>query len=167
MNLKAILEALLFVTDKPLHLEKLKKLLSQWSLKEIKQALAELKNSYQSPDRGIELVEVAGGYRLQTKPDFRSYILTLKQTSPFRLSRSAFETLSIIAYRQPITRREIETIKGVDVSGTLKMLLRLNLIKIAGRKKGSTALIYATTSHFLEVFGLKNLSELPQLTDFS
>jgi len=77
------------------------------------------------------------------------------------------ETLAIIAYRQPITRREIEAIKGVDVSGTLKMLLRLNLIKIAGRKKGSTALIYATTSHFLEVFGLKKLSELPQLTDFS
>jgi segregation and condensation protein B len=167
MNLKAVLEALLFVTDRPLHLEKLKKLLPQWGFKEIKQALDELKTGYQSPDRGVELVEVARGYRLQTKPDFRSYVLILKQNPPFRLSRAVLETLAIIAYRQPITRREIEAIKGVDVSWTLKTSLRLNLIKPAGRKEGSTALLYVTTPYFLEVFGLKDLSGLPQLKDFS
>lgn len=167
MNLKAILEALLFVSEHPLSLQKMKKVLQDYSGKEIKQALTELQSVYKSPEHGIELVEVAGGYRLQTKPEFRAYILALKQGPPFRLSRAALETLAIIAYRQPITRREIETIKGVDVSTTLKTLLKLNLIKPAGRKEGSTALLYTTTPHFLEVFGLKSLAELPQITDLA
>ncbi|HDD43370.1 MAG TPA: SMC-Scp complex subunit ScpB [Candidatus Desulfofervidus auxilii] len=167
MNLKAILEALLFVADTPLTLGKFKKILKEYSVKDIKQALKALQADYQSPEHGIELVEVAGGFRLQTKAEFRSYIISLKQKSPFRLSRSALETLAIIAYRQPITRKEIEAIKGVDVSMSLKTLLKLNLIKTAGRKQGSTALLYVTTAYFLEVFGLKDLSELPKLTDLS
>jgi len=167
MNLKAILEALLFVSERPLSLKKIKKVLQNHSSKEIKQALMELKRIYESPVHGIELIEIAGGYRFQTKPELKSYILALKQGPPFRLSRAALETLAIIAYRQPITRREIETIKGVDVSTTLKTLLKLNLIKPAGRKEGSTALLYATTPFFLEVFGLKSLAELPQIADLA
>jgi len=166
-DLKAAIEALLFVADRPLNIKKIKKILKKWSIKDIQRTIEILRQDYQSPERGIELVEVAGGFRLQTKANFRSYILSLKQKPPFRLSRSALETLAIIAYRQPIARKEIESIKGVDVSMSLKTLLKLKLIKPAGRKKGSSAFLYVTTPYFLEVFGLKDLSELPPLTDFS
>jgi len=165
MNLEAILEALLFVSTEPLKIDRLKKVLSDHSSQEIKQALHQLKQRYATSQHGIELVEVAGGYRLQTKSEMRTYIQALKQKPPFRLSRAALETLAIIAYRQPITKKEIENIKGVDVSSSLKTLLKLKLIKPAGRKESSRALLYKTTPYFLEVFGLKSLADLPQIEE--
>ena len=165
MKLEAILEALLFVSSEPLKIDRLKKVLSDCSTQEIKQALHQLQQRYATSQHGIELVEVAGGYRLQTKPEMRTYIQALKQGPPFRLSRATLETLAIIAYRQPITKKEIEAIKGVDVSSSLKTLLKLNLIKPTGRKEGSRALLYKTTPYFLEVFGLKSLADLPQIEE--
>ncbi len=165
MNLEAILEALLFVSSEPLKIERLKKVLPDRSTQEIRQTIKRLQQRYASSQHGIELVEVAGGYRLQTKPEMRAYIQALKQGPTFRLSRAALETLAIIAYWQPITKKEIESIKGVDVSSSLRTLLRLNLVKTAGRREGSRALLYKTTPYFLEVFGLKSLTDLPQIEE--
>ncbi len=165
MNLEAILEALLFVSSEPLKINRLKRLFPESSLKEIRLALNNLKQRYAKECHGIELVEVAGGFRFQTKAQMRSYVISLKQRPPLRLARATLETLAIIAYKQPITKREIEQIKGVDVSSSLKTLLKLRLIKPSGRKEGSRAMLYKTTYYFLEVFGLKSLEDLPNIND--
>jgi segregation and condensation protein B len=126
-----------------------------------------LKEEYDSQARGFQIVEVAGGFQIATRPQFAPYILKLnrhKRKNP--LSIPALETLAIIAYKQPITRAEIEAIRGVDSSGVLHNLLELGLIKIAGRKEvvGHPPL-YGTTEEFLKVFGLRQLADLPSIRE--
>ncbi len=164
-TLKAIIEALLFVSDKPIDLDKFKEVIGEEKSK-IRDALYEMIEEYQSSTKGIEIVEVAGGYQMRTKSDFSEYIKNFLQMKPARLSRPAMETLAIIAYRQPITRSEIEYIRGVDSGGILRALLERKLIRIVGKKDvPGRPLLYGTTREFLELFGLSNIKDLPTLKD--
>ncbi len=161
-NLKYIIESLLFVAEEPLTINNMKKVLSDVENKDIREALAELSKEYETRKGGFYLNEVAGGYQLRTRPDYREWITKLIQPSPLRLSKPALETLAIIAYRQPIIRAEIEHIRGVDSGGIVRMLMERKLIKVLGRKDvPGRPLIYTTTKHFLEVFNLKDLKDLP------
>ncbi len=164
-DLKKVIEAVLFAAGRVVTLKDLKALFPENDPEDIKEALRQLKKDYEK--RGVVLKEVAGGFRLETLPEFAPYIQRIKQGAPPRLSRAALETLAVIAYKQPLTKAEIEVLRGVDSSGALKTLLEKGLIKIAGRKDvPGRPLLYATTSRFLEVFGLKDLSELPPLKEF-
>ncbi|RPI54146.1 MAG: SMC-Scp complex subunit ScpB [Deltaproteobacteria bacterium] len=165
-SLKSILEAMLLVADRPIGLKKFTQLLSEYDRSAIITTLKILQREYDDEKRGFELKEVAGGFRLQTRRNLRSWVFRLKKSSPVRLSRAALETLAIVAYRQPATRAEIESIRGVDASGTLRFLLDRKIIKIAGRKDlPGRPLLYGTTRQFLEVFELKDLSDLPSLAE--
>lgn len=165
-TLKQILEGLLFVAERPLSLSDLARLLTEHDRNAIQAALRILQAEYDDQQRAFALREVAGGYRLQTRERLRDWILRLRRISPQRLSRAALETLALVAYRQPVTRAEIEEVRGVDVSATLRLLLDRRLIRIAGRKGvPGRPLLYGTTRHFLEMFELKDLSALPALEE--
>ncbi len=165
--LKRILEALLFAMADPLPIQTMRKAFEDPpSPGEIEAALAELKKDYLLEGRAFELVEVANGHQLRSRPEFAPWIKKLVSLRAPRLSRSAMETLSVIAYRQPITRVEIEQIRGVDSSSVLKTLLDRRMIRILGRKDApGHPLVYGTSKQFLEVFGLKSLSHLPPVED--
>ena len=163
-ELECALEALFFAAGRVVSLKELRQVFPEVELEELKAALTRLKERYRG--RGVRLAEVAGGFRLETEPRFAPYIRRLKQGSPPKLSRAALETLAIIAYKQPVTKAEIEAIRGVDSTGALKGLLEKGLVRLAGRKDvPGRPLLYATTTKFLEVFGLKSLKDLPKLKE--
>ena len=165
-QLRAIIESLLFVSEVPLSLSKIKSILSIYTHAEITEALEEMHQKYASEEHGFFLSEVAQGYQFRSKPEHGEWIRKLKKTTPTKLSQAALETLAIIAYRQPILRAEIETIRGVDVGGVLRLLLEKKLIKILGRKNvPGRPIIYGTTQKFLEFFSLKDISSLPTLEE--
>jgi segregation and condensation protein B len=166
-RLKAILESLLFAAGEPVALAQLANALDNVPREEIREALAEMTTAYATGGRGIVLEQVAGGYQLRTPKEHAFYVRRLLSAKPPRLSRPLLETLSIIAYRQPITRPEIEQLRGVDTGGVLETLLERALVKIAGRKDApGRPIMYATTSQFLELFGLRDLQSLPDLEEF-
>jgi segregation and condensation protein B len=157
-----IIESLLFVADEPLSLDKLKSILETVESKEIKTALQSLADHYESRGGGFSLCEVAGGWQFRSRPEYNPWIKRLLQPSPQRLSKPALETLAIVAYNQPIIRADIEHIRGVDCGGVLRQLMERKLIRVLGRKEiPGRPLIYATTKLFLEIFGLKDLRDLP------
>lgn len=161
-----ILEALLFVSEAPLSLERIEELLDGCSRAEVSRLLADLQERYRDRDRGVVVTEVAGGYRLTTKPEAAPWIQRLRGSKPARLSRAALETLAIIAYKQPITKPEVEVIRGVMVDGVLKTLVERDLVRILGRKaEVGRPILYGTSRSFLEYFGFKDLSELPTLKE--
>jgi len=163
-RLKAILESLLFAAGEPVSVARIAAVLDNVAPKEIRQALAAMAASYGSGARGIVLEEVAGGYQLRTPREHALYVRKLLAAKPPRLSRPLLETLAIIAYRQPITRPEIEQLRGVDCGGVLDTLTERRLARIAGRKDApGRPMVYATTPEFLETFGLKDLEQLPDL----
>ena len=148
-SLKLIIEALLFVSDKPLSARDINSYLTDVKIDDIKSALKVLEYEYETMGRSFGLKEIADGYQLRSHSEYGSYILKMLQTSPSRLSRAAFETLAIIAYKQPILRHEIERFRGVDVGGILRTLLEKSLIRIMGRKNlPGRPLIYGTTKNF-------------------
>ncbi len=161
-DLKYILESLLFVADEPLAVEKLRTIIESADGHQIRSALQELADEYQQRGGGFWLREVAGGWQIRSRPEYHEWIKKLLQPSPQRLSRAALETLALIAYKQPIIRADIEYIRGVDCGGILRQLMERKLIRVLGRKEiAGRPLIYATTRLFLEMFDLKDLSELP------
>ena len=165
-NIKAVIEALIFASDTPLALEKICIILSGVEKQEIKEALENLLLEYNERQAGIYLQEVAGGFQFRTRPELSPWIKKLKSTKPHSLSPQAMETLAIVAYKQPIVKSEIESVRGVDVGGPLKSLLDKKLIRIVGRKDvPGKPIIYGTTKKFLEVFNLKNLMDLPNLRE--
>jgi segregation and condensation protein B len=165
-NLRTIIESLLFISEEPLSVERIKKVLETVERKEIREALNALAEDYDSRKSGILLREVAGGFQLRTHPDNAEWIKRLIQPNPVRLSKASLETLAIIAYKQPIIRSDIEHIRGVDCGGVLRMLLERKLIRVLGRKEiPGRPLIYATTKFFLELFDLKDLKDLPTLKE--
>jgi len=167
-DLKFILESFLFVSEEPLTLDKMKSALPFTDVNAIKEALQSLRDEYDQRQGSICLIEVAGGYQLRTRPEYADWIKKIIQPSAQRLSHAALETLAIIAYKQPIMRSDIEHIRGVDSGGIIRMLLDRKLIKIMGRKEiPGRPLIYATTRYFLEVFGLKDIKDLPAPKDVS
>jgi segregation and condensation protein B len=166
-RLNAILESLLFAAGEPVPMARLQAVLESVPREAIRKALGELALSYANGSHGIVLEEVAGGYQLRTAREYAYYVRKLLAAKPPRLSRPLLETLAIVAYRQPITRPEIEQLRGVDSEGVLDTLLERRLVRIAGRKEApGRPIVYATTPEFLEVFGLKDLASLPDLEEF-
>ncbi|MCD6153900.1 MAG: SMC-Scp complex subunit ScpB [Syntrophobacterales bacterium] len=165
-NLKAIVEGIVFVSESPVGLKKLKGILKDVEGKEIIKALDDLVEEYDKRNGALCLVEVAGGFQFRTKDNFSPWIRKLTDIKPVAISQAAMETLAVVAYKQPVMKAEIEKVRGVDVSGTLKGLLKRNLIRMIGRKDvPGRPIIYGTTKKFLEVFSLKDLSELPTLRE--
>lgn len=167
-EIKAILEVFLFLSEEPLEPDKLKGILDDVAHERIKDFFEELKKEYEDRNGGLQIVELARGYQILTRPELAPWVkrFNLVRLSA-RLSRAAVETLAIISYKQPITRVDVEAIRGVNVEGILKNLLERRLIKIFGRKDvPGRPLMYGTTKEFLQYFGLKDLSELPTLKEF-
>lgn len=160
---KAIVEALLFAAEEPLPASRLASILEEATPGAIDDIVAGLNADYLRGGRAFRISEVAGGYRLHTRPEFALWIRLLQRAARPRLSQAALETLSIVAYRQPVARTELEAIRGVNVDGVLKTLVERDLVRIAGRGEGlGRPLLYATTPHFLEYFGLPDLDALPR-----
>ena len=165
-SLKSIIESLIFVHDHPLSLDRLATILEEHERPEIREALEELVEDYAAAERGIVLVQVAGGYQFRSRPENADYIRRLTKTKGVKFSQSSLETLAIVAYRQPITRAEIEYLRGVDSGGVLKSLLEKKLLKILGKKDvPGKPLIYGTSREFLELFSLKDINALPTLKE--
>lgn len=166
-ELKNIIECLLFFSDKPLSIDKLAKIIEIDNYDEIEGAVEELKTEYETRNSGLQVLNIAQGYQICTRSEFSKWVGKLyKSQTAFKLSLPALETLSIIAYKQPITRGEIEKIRGVDASCVLGTLLERKLIRILGRKKvPGRPILYGTTQEFLRYFGLKDLSEIPSLEE--
>ena len=159
------LEALVFASDAPIKPKELAKL-ADAPVKNVTDALADLQQDYAT--RGIHLEEVAGGWVFRTSGQFAPYVRDLTKQRPVRLSRAQVETLAIIAYRQPITRPEIDDVRGVDSGPVLKILLERDLVRILGKRdEVGRPLIYGTTNQFLEFFGLSSLKDLPTLHEFT
>ena len=162
-DLKNIIESLLFVSDTPLTLERMKSILGFADIKDIRNALERLSEEYENRKGGFFLREAAGGYQLCTRPEYKEWIKRLSPSVQPRFSRAAMETLAIIAWKQPVIRSDIEHIRGgVDCGGVIRILLERRLIRILGRKEiPGRPLIYGTTRQFLEIFDLKDLKDLP------
>lgn len=158
----AILEALLFASPDPLTVEELGMVLGEEEKANIIHNLNCLRERYENKGSGLTIMQVAGGFRMSTRPDLHPWLSRLAKTRPARLSRPALETLAIIAYRQPITKAEIEVVRGVVVDGVLKTLMERGLIRVLGRKREvGRPLLYGTTRTFLEYFGFHDISDLP------
>lgn len=165
-RLEAILESVLFASAEPMTLRRLTEILNGPAPAEVRLALAGVAARCAARDRGVRLVEVAGGYQLRTARENAEWVRAVFRDRPRRLGRAALETVAIISYRQPITRADIEAIRGVDIDAVLSTLLQRGLIKVCGRKETvGRPLLYATTDAFLELFGLRDLSELPTLKE--
>jgi segregation and condensation protein B len=165
-RLLAIVESVLFAAGEPLNLARLADAIPGPTRAELRQALTTLGDRARQDGRGVRLVEVAGGYQLRTAPEHAQWVRRLFQQKPWRLTRATLETLAIIAYKQPITRAEIEAIRGVDVDSVLASLLSRKLVRIVGRKEVvGRPLLYGSTRQFLEVFGLRDLGSLPALSE--
>jgi segregation and condensation protein B len=162
----AVIEALLFASETPLTAERMVEILSDTEKKEIVPLLEALMREYEARRGGICLEEVAGGFQFRTRTDLAPWIRKLKAGRPAMLSPAAMETLAVVAYRQPLVKSEIDRIRGVDASGALKGLLEKKIVRIVGRKDvPGKPIIYGTTRKFLEVFNLRDLSELPTLRE--
>jgi segregation and condensation protein B len=161
-----VIEALLFASDRPVPLKKLAQIVDLPP----REVLAELDILREEKDRigALQIIEVAGGWQVVTKPQFGTYIAKLREEKRQRLSRAAFEVLAIVAYRQPATRGDIEALRGVDCAGPVQFLLEKKLIGFAGRKDApGRPWLYATTPHFLDHFGLRDVADLPSLSELA
>jgi segregation and condensation protein B len=165
VHLCGLLEALVFASDKPMKAIELARLASA-PVKQVRELMEELKGSYVR--RGIVLDEIAGGWLFRTNVEFAPFVRELTSERPVRLTRAQVETLAIVAYRQPVTRPEVDDIRGVDSGATLKLLLERDLLRILGKKdEPGRPILYGTTTQFLEFFGLKSLKDLPTLREFT
>ena len=164
-RLGSIIESLLFASDKPLGLNELKRLLGERDGAKVSAAIEELRERRR--ETGVHVISVAGGWHMRTNPENVAWVSRILAGKPPRLSRAMLETLAIVAYRQPITRPEIDEIRGVDCGPVLKTLLDRNLIRMIGKKEEvGRPLLYGTTPEFLRTFSLGDLSELPTLREF-
>jgi segregation and condensation protein B len=165
-RLARIVESVLFAAATPVSLRRLVDILDGPTNRDVQAAVARLQQYYAPGQRGIQLHEVAGGYQFRTARENAEWVRAVFRDKPTRLGRAALETLAIVAYKQPVTRAEIEAVRGVDVDGVLSTLLSRRLIKISGRKEAvGRPLLYNTTPEFLETFGLKDVKELPSLRE--
>ena len=165
-DVKSIVESLLFVADGPLTVQRLSEVIDGAGKDEIRVILQELSEELDGDRRGIRLVEVAGGYQLRTAKVNADWVKKFLGGRPARMGRATLETLAIVAYRQPITKAEIEAIRGVDVDGVITTLLERNLVRAVARKDvPGRPFLYGTTQEFLELFNLKDLSHLPTLKE--
>ena len=162
MELKRIIEAILFVSPKPVSLKTLFKRLEGCSPKDVEDAMDELKKEYNLSERALEIVQVSSGFQMRTKIDYKEWVKRFVKEKDVELTRSVLETLAAIVYRQPVTKREVDAIRGVDSSRAIKLLLNKRLIEIAGRDgEIGKAITFRTTNRFLEVYGLRSIEDLP------
>jgi segregation and condensation protein B len=165
-DIKSIIESLLFVADGPLTIQRLGEVLEGAEKEDVRSILDELQAELENSRRGVRLVEVAGGYQLRTAKVNADWVKKFLGGRPARMGRATLETLAIIAYRQPITRAEIEAIRGVDVDGVINTLLDRSLIRAVARKDvPGRPFLYGTTPEFLQLFNLKDLTHLPTLKE--
>lgn len=168
-QLKSAIEAILFIAGSPVSLDRLKAIFEDEPKDRIEAQTQALRAEYESRASGMMLAEVAGGYQLVTRPEEAGWIRKFRSVkTSSKLSRPALETLAIIAYKQPITRTEIENIRGVNIGGIVRNLMERRLVKIVGKKDvPGKPMLYGTSIEFLQYFGLKDLSSLPTLKEFS
>jgi len=172
-EISQIVEALLFASPEPLTQSQLNAIFEpdfvNPELTALENIIEDLKDQYNKNDNAFTIAQVASGYQLVSRPEYEMFIRRLlKKSGRLALSNASLETLAIVAYRQPVNRFEIESIRGVDSSGVLKTLLSKNLIKIKGRDSGpGRPLLYNTTEKYLEYFGLKNITEMPKLSELT
>jgi segregation and condensation protein B len=161
-------EAIVLSSPEPISPARIAEVLPRCNPSQVRAIVRDLNEEYVARHSAFEIWEVAGGYQLRTRPDLASFVAQMHEQRPARLSRAALETLAIVAYRQPVTRAEIEHVRGVDVGPILRGLIERKLVRIAGhRDVPGRPILYATTRRFLEVFGLPSLRELPTLRELS
>lgn len=165
---KRIVENLLFITDRPLSAAKLSQVAQINNIQLTKDIVNALAQEYAQSGRAIQIVELGGGFQMSTKPEYGRWVRALfNEKSSDKLSPAALETLAIIAYKQPVTRAEIEAIRGVDIVGPLEKIMERGLVRVVGRKDApGKPMVYGTTDEFLRVFGLNHISQLPELKTF-
>ncbi len=172
-EIQQIIEALLFASPEPLTQTEINAIfepdVTELQAINLEEIIEELRNKYNQNDNAFNIVNVAGGYQLVSRPEFEVFIRRLlKKSGRLALTKASLETLAIVAYRQPVNRYEIESIRGVDSSGVLKTLLSKNLIRIKGRDAGpGRPLLYTTTEKYLEYFGLSSLSDMPKISEIA
>jgi segregation and condensation protein B len=163
---KRIVESLVLASPEPITASRIAEIVPGCATATVRELLKELDLEYEREGRAFEIWEVAGGYQIRTRPAFSAYVRQLQSERAFRLSRAALETLAVIAYKQPVTRAEVENIRGVDVGAVIRGLMDRKLVRIAGhRDVPGRPLLYATSRRFLEVFGLSRLEDLPSLRE--
>ncbi len=169
VELKKVLETLLFITDAPLPVSRIAQLCEIKNKERIESALQELRKGYDEEGRTLQVMQVAGGWQLATRPEYGLWVRKLYHNKmTVRLTQAALETLCIIAYKQPLTRAEIEAIRGVEVIGPIETLTQRKLITVVGRRETiGRPILYGTTSEFLRQFGLNSLDDLPKLDTFN
>ena len=162
-----IIEALIFASEAPLPIAKIREIIPALSPKQITMVIEYLNEQYRQGGRSYEIREIAGGYQMFTLPEFAAFIDKLYQEKQqSRLTQKSLETLAIVAYKQPVTRHEIEEIRGVNVDGVMKTLLSRSMVTISGRAQATgSPFLYKTTKKFLDYFGLKSLEDLPKLKE--
>ncbi|HOS60392.1 MAG TPA: SMC-Scp complex subunit ScpB [Syntrophorhabdaceae bacterium] len=166
MELKRIIEAILFVSPRPVSFKGLFKKIEGCSIKDVEKALNELIREYNYSDRAIEVVQVSGGFQMRTRVEFKDWIRRFVREKDVELTKSVLETLATIAYKQPVTKKEVDAIRGVDSSRAIKNLLNKRLVEIAGRDDEiGKAITFRTTGKFLEVYGLNSIEDLPTLRE--
>lgn len=172
-QLAQYIEALIFASDTPVSLQDIRHCLEEtfaqpFEMADVEQAIGQISARYGQGEHAIEVVEIAGGFQFMTKGAFHPPIATwLKLTTKRRLSQAAIETLAVIAYKQPVSKSEIEQIRGVSSDYSLQKLLEKELVSITGRSEGpGRPLLYGTSTKFMDYFGLKTLDDLPKLKDF-
>jgi segregation and condensation protein B len=160
-----VVEALLFASDVPLEAERIREVLDLETAAAARELLGELTARYEAEARGLAIVEVAGGWRMVTRPELAPWLVRLARArTRVRLSRPALETLAIVAYKQPVSRPEIDAVRGVNSEATLDNLLERRLVRIAGRKEApGRPFVYETTREFLIAFGLRDPGDLPRI----
>ncbi len=168
-DLKKIVETLLFITDRPVKPGRLADVIDGTNVKQIREVITALQDEYAQQGRAMQIVEIGGGFQMSTKPEYGRWVRKLyNEKMTTKLSNAALETLAIIAYKQPITRAEMEAIRGVDVAGPLERLLERSLVRVVGKKDTvGRPMVYGTTDEFLRMFGLNKLAELPDLQVFA
>ncbi len=163
---RRILEALVLSSPEPVPAGRLASAVPEATPSVVQELVRELNDEYQTQERGFEIEHVAGGYQMRTCADLVEYVRALQPRRAVRLSRASLETLAVIAYKQPVTRAEIEHIRGVDAGAVLRSLLERNLVRVAGHREiPGRPMLYATSKRFLEVFGLASLEDLPTLRE--
>lgn len=165
---KRIIENLLFITDRPLSIAKLSQVAQINNIQLTKDIVNALAQEYAQTARAIQIIELGGGFQMSTKPEYGRWVRALfNEKTSDKLSSAALETLAIIAYKQPVTRAEIEAIRGVDAVGPLEKIMERGLVRIVGRKDApGKPMVYGTTDEFLRLFGLNHISQLPELKSF-
>jgi len=161
---RRIVEAVILASPDPISAARIAEVLPRCNPSQVRAIVRDLNEEYVARHSAFEIWEVAGGYQMRSLPEFAPYLRQIQKTRPLRLSQAALESLAIIAYRQPVTRAELEQVRGVDVGGVLHSLLERDLIRVAGhREVPGRPMVYATSRRFLEVFGLAKLGDLPAL----